>query len=224
MKDDDSSNLKELRDALHFDLEDCREDGSGLVDHPLVRAFVWSREDAVSLNKIYEAKVDLRDQAMMDRDWSAYVELHERPYRLDAFVEIMNVSSDQSYWEMLARFWIDTEYPWQSQTVWKDLWGSNRPAKQFAMSEEEREALSLLSEELTVFRGVGKGNNVEGLSWTLSREKAIWFAQRFKPRLGNGRLITATANKQDVHAFLNSRKEQEVIVDKFSITSDEKVA
>jgi hypothetical protein len=43
------------------------------------------------------------------------------------------------------------------------------------MRDEPRrcEALSLLPDQLTIYRGVAKGNNVNGLSWTLSRETAM---------------------------------------------------
>jgi hypothetical protein len=225
MRDHEPTYLRELWEALHPDLQDylC-EDESGLVDHPLLRVFVTNLEHATSLNEMYESKSDDRDQAIEDGDWSTYVQLHERPYRLDAFVEIKNDLSDQSYWEMLAGFWMDTEYPWQNQSGWKELWNSGRPKKQFAMSTEEREVLERLPDEFTIYRGVGKGENIEGLSWTLSREKAIWFAQRFGRRNDDGLLITATANKQDVHAFLNGRQEQEVIVERFSIISRDKVS
>jgi hypothetical protein len=222
MKDDNSSYLQELREALHPDLEECLcEDESRLVDHPLMRVFATSLEHAASLNKMYQSKSDDRDQAIEDGDWSTYVQLHERPHRPDAFIEIKDDLSDKSYWELLGEVWMDTEYPWQNQSKWKALWGSGRPEKQFAMSIEEREALALLPDALTIYRGVGKGNNVDGLSWTLSREKAVCFVRRFGPRLGDGLLITATANKQDVHAFLDGRKEQEVIVERLSIISRE---
>jgi hypothetical protein len=117
---------------------------------------------------------------------------------------------------------MDTEFPWQNQSEWKKLWSSSRPEKQFAMSMEEREALALLPDELTIYRGVGQGDNVDGLSWTLSREKAIWFARRFGgDLLITALLITATANKQDVHAFLNGQNEQEIVIDRFATISRE---
>lgn len=218
MKEYESSYLQKIRDALHLDLEEwlCEEETGFIVDHPLVRASVADREYASSLNKMYESKVVRMKRAIKDSDWDTYVKLHERPYRLDAFLEIKEELRDRSYWEMLAEVWMDTECPWQNQSDWA-LWGGDRPQKQCAMSRDDREALALLPNQLTIYRGVAKGNNVNGLSWTLSRETAIWFVRRFR---GDG-LITATAKRQDVHAFLSGRQEQEIVVEHLSITSRE---
>jgi hypothetical protein len=182
-----------------------------------VRAFVADREHATSLNKMYESKVVRMERAIEDSDWDTYVKLHERPYRIDAFLEIKEELGDHPYWVMLADVWMDTECPGQNHSDWKALWGSDRPEKQRAMSREDREALALLPDQLTIYRGVAKGNNVSGLSWTLSRETAIWFVRRFRGDV----LITATAKRQDVHAFLNGRKEQEIVVEQLLITSRE---
>jgi hypothetical protein len=54
------------------------------------------------------------------------------------------------------------------------------------------------------------------MSWTLDREKAIWFANRSVNR-GVPELLTAKAMKRDVHAFKNNRNEQEIVIDKFRI-------
>jgi hypothetical protein len=111
---------------------------------------------------------------------------------------------------------MDTEFPWQNYSDWKALWNSDRSEKQFAMSLEEREALVLMPDELTIYRG-SKRHDVDVLSWILSRETAIKFARRF----GGDHLMTAVAKKHDVHAFLTRREEQEVVVDKFLIKHHE---
>ena len=84
------------------------------------------------------------------------------------------------------------------------------------MSLEERRALALMPDEFTIYRG-SKRDDVDVLSWTLSRETAIKFARRFS----GDRLITAVAKKNDVHAFLARREEQEVVVDKFVVKQQE---
>jgi hypothetical protein len=78
-------------------------------------------------------------------------------------------------------------------------------------------------DRLTIYRGIGHVKGRNGLSWTLDREKAIWFARRFVGvRSGRSSLLTARAYKSDVHALLLGRKEQEVVIDKFQITAIEK--
>lgn len=66
-----------------------------------------------------------------------------------------------------------------------------------------------LPEKVKIYRGLGSKSRRDGISWTLSKEKAEWFATRFKD---NGEVLTAEANKSDILAFLNGRNEQEIII------------
>jgi hypothetical protein len=217
MIDDKFSDVRPIQDELHSDLEDFLFE-DGLIDHELLRVSVTDRNRVVSVNAMYLAKVAHSDQALREGDWNSYIWLRERPYRLGAFVDIMNKRSDQSYWELLAEVWIDCENVWQDLSRWKYLWNNGRSGKQFAMSVAEREVLALLPNKLIIYRGCHHCN-VEGLSWTLDREKAIWFARRFQGEL----LITATVNKQDVHAIRNDREEQEVIAERVLVMSRDKI-
>ncbi len=53
------------------------------------------------------------------------------------------------------------------------------------------------------------------MSWTLDRNKAVWFAQRYSvlTELGAPKLAEATVRKRDILAYFNGRKEKEVVVD-----------
>jgi hypothetical protein len=211
---------KMLEEELDSDLAEClSEDNPGFVDHQLIRDRVNNREEAVKLNALYQSKLLRLEQAYKESDWGGYVFEHVRPYRIDIFKDIERKLNDQYYWELLAEVWIDCENIWQNKDEWRDLWNNGRPQKQFAMVPEERETLERLPNELRIYRGIRDADNIDGLSWTLSREKAIWFARRFR---GNF-LLTARANKVDVHAFLDRRKEQEIIVDRYAIISREQL-
>ena len=51
------------------------------------------------------------------------------------------------------------------------------------MEQEERKALAALPDRLTIYRGVHiKKGTLRGLSWTLDRERAEWFANRWAKR------------------------------------------
>ena len=71
----------------------------------------------------------------------------------------------------------------------------------------------------TIFRGVagrGRARRVRGFSWTASREKAEWFAERFAKELPelsvDPAVFQVTVGVDDVLAYSNERKEQEFIV------------
>ena len=51
--------------------------------------------------------------------------------------------------------------------------------KQYLMNEEDLKVFDSLSNQVTIYRGVRDKAGMYELSWTLSLEKARWFANRF---------------------------------------------
>src|SRR5258705_147764 len=88
------------------------------------------------------------------------------------------------------------------------------------MTEQERSFLAGLPEEITIYRGFNGGHG-EGMSWTLDRDKAIWFAKRFRSAPA---LATALAIRGDVHAFFSGRNEFEIVIDKVELLRREDIA
>ena len=67
-----------------------------------------------------------------------------------------------------------------------------------------------LPETITVYRGLQRNASTEALSWTLDKNVAEWFANRFD---NNGEVIKATINKKYIFAYINGRGEKEVVLD-----------
>jgi len=79
------------------------------------------------------------------------------------------------------------------------------------MEQEERKALAALPDRLTIYRGVHiKKGTLRGLSWTLDRERAEWFANRWAKR--RPYLVQAQVLKSDVRAHFLDRGEAEIVV------------
>lgn len=80
------------------------------------------------------------------------------------------------------------------------------------MDEEELQAYERLPDTATVYRGVTPYNAkmVKGLSWTLDRDTAEWFARRYG---SDGQVYQAQIEKAHIHAVFLGRNEAEVIVD-----------
>jgi hypothetical protein len=64
---------------------------------------------------------------------------------------------------------------------------------------------------LTIYRGVSPGARIKGMSWTLDRERAGWFAKRLEVLYGPGTVYVADVAPTGVLAYF--AKEQEVVVD-----------
>ena len=65
---------------------------------------------------------------------------------------------------------------------------------------------------ITIYRGV-KVNNYRGLSWTVDKSVAEWFARRFGHDGDKCYVFTGTINKKDIIALFSSRNEKEVVCD-----------
>jgi hypothetical protein len=193
---------------LHPDLVPYVSDGplGKQLRHPLVYQIGmmgngWA--NAYYLQKIGDVK-----KALQNKKYDSYVWLHERPYRIEAFKEIEHLLSDTAYWKLVADIWTDTENQWQNYKEWKDLIGSKRSNRHYMMTEEEDNLLRSLADEVTIYRGCQKGINEDGLSWTLDKSKAQFFANRFGKK---GIILERKIPKSDIIAVLTGRNEAEVI-------------
>ena len=194
--------------ALHPDLAPYIEEGvlGRQLRHPLVYQIpIWSNANA---NAFYEHKVQSVKDALANKNYSSYIFLHERPYRLEAFTLIQSKLTDTQYWKLLSEIWTDTENQWQGLTKWKQLLESPRPNRHYLMNEEEFNLLQSLSDEITIYRGCEPGLNENGLSWTLNKKKAEFFAKRFGK---DGIILEKQISKSSVIAYLNGRGESEII-------------
>jgi hypothetical protein len=79
------------------------------------------------------------------------------------------------------------------------------------MDEEELAKFELLPDVVTIYRGCGRGVNMDGISWSLDKEIASKFPTYHRYRVKHPVLITATVKKSKIIALKLDRKEQEVI-------------
>lgn len=63
---------------------------------------------------------------------------------------------------------------------------------------------------ITIYRGV-KENDYKGLSWTIDKNTAIWFAKRFSNV--DCYVFTGQLKKKDIIAYFNNRDEAEIVCD-----------
>lgn len=211
------------REQLHPELAEYLEETSiGLrLNHPLVSHWGVDPERAAIENRWHRETLKRVHEAHEKRDWSSFVFLHTRPYRLDAFIEIVNELPNRDFWSILSNVWTDSENIWQHQDDWCMLWNEGRSYKRFAMNPEERKAFKRLPNELVIYRGADEEDAADGMSWTLDRDKAIWFARRRLHLKHRPVLVKAYARKSDAHALLLGRNENEVVIDQFEIVATE---
>lgn len=123
----------------------------------------------------------------------------------------------RAYWSAddfaiaLSEAWVEEENPNGDINVPVSLsekWFKKAP-KELLMNLDEYETYISLPDSFTVYRGVGRGRNPEGMSWTDNLDSAKWFASRFGD---DGYVIRGIVNKSDVLAYFSRRNECEVVI------------
>ena len=184
-----------------------------IIRHPLVM-WIGPVVDVELINRLLENKKQATKDSLDKCNWSQFIYLHERPYRLDALHYVLTTYEDEiddnTYWSLASDVWIDTENAWQNIGSWTELFGSDRASQHSLMNEEELQLFTSLPDTLTIYRGCRKDVNEEGLSWTLDRSRAQWFADRHGH--DDRTLLTREINKSEVIAVFTRRGEEEVIV------------
>ncbi len=195
-----------------------------ILSHPLFSSSAYMDEDNNLKNVTYEnfnEVVELHIKRLKDivenekriGDKIVKFLIHiNKPYRLEFFNLLKEkIETKTTYNELLYWIWCDTEFPHQI--------GINKAVLLFKNSKfdiklfsdkEDFEFYNNLNEKIIIYRGLqGKDAKIRGLSWSLNKEKAIWFANRFKQK---GNLYQAEINKRDIYAYTNSMGEEEIII------------
>lgn len=93
--------------------------------------------------------------------------------------------------------------------------------KLYMMDESEIKVYNELPENIVIYRGVGNKKYKNGMSWTLNKEKAIWFSGRFN--FDDKHVYQGIVSKQDVLVYTDQCNEQEIIVDPKKVKNIEEI-
>lgn len=203
---------------LHSDLIPHAVDG--MIHHPLLIQLLPA--DFTYINRLYSQKLEKLEQAEADCDWSKYVTLHEKPYRLNALIAATGKGlgdSPDEFWTLLSSVWRGSENIYQYQAEWRLLWRSPIEGRQACMSAEEAETFRSLPKQIEVWRGANYKNSIAGLSWTLNPRKAAWYARRFCSNHRSPFVARGYVSKRDVFAYFGGRDGNEIVTTQVSVIS-----
>lgn len=189
----------------------------GWIHHPLYISPFHVKELNGMANQALAQKRAALEEALNTGNWMKYVILHERPYRLDAFLLIDgDVDDDADYWSLVSDIWTDSENIFQHLTEWLDIFDADNPRgdRERIMHQSERDALARMDPVIRIYRGSHRPFPIDrqGLSWTLDREKAEWFSTRLMgTREAYPRVLTGTIMRDNVIAYFTDRGEEEIV-------------
>ena len=212
--EDNQSKVEELVPELEMYVEDT--DIGKCLRHPLVIISPYSDHFAKQANSVFKNKTRRIQTALKQKRWEPIIWMHERPYRLWAFSQFNKVMTPEQYWTILRSIWTDHEFPSVEKNLWLSMFEATNKSKRKLMTGEERRSLNRLPKVVDIYRGYdGKHGSPLGLSWTLSKDKAIWFADRFG---GEEPIVaSATCKQESIIALFKGRKEEEVIINPLEV-------
>lgn len=219
-KGDESKDMIEMQyPALLPELQKCLK--GGWIKHKFLTTGICHPVSNAILNEMVVERQEAYKQFLADKKFRSAIGIVEKPFQLDCFMnEIRHLCSDKEYWEILSAVYTLKNTISDYLSEWLILFRDSRPGKEYFMNEEEREFFKKLPERLTIYRGcfINKKykyrdlpSNEGGISYTLSKEKAEWYAKRFIALGGKAFIIKKTVNKSDCFAYLNGREEEEII-------------
>ena len=245
MQKDRLQELLNTKEDLHPDLAECIEDAGFMVfvKHPLVVTTYFEMQNAF-LNAQYENKKKAVAEAELTKNWETYIWLHERPFRLDAFLSIRHHLGPKRYFRLLREVWTDSENPSVNKDIWlmlfnnpdivefpKDFIKASR--SRYLMTPAERKVkvklriqhmgVSAVRKPTRIYRGyhddgTGDIDGTDGLSWTLSYEKAEWFSTRLMVRGDTAMVVHGECDPDDMIGYFQDRGEDEVVIDPDKVT------
>ena len=113
---------------------------------------------------------------------SRLIRLIRKPYLLGFFKYICNALSEEDFAETLGDIWCDTETPSDETNAShsdKVRW-FKMANKKYLMTDKEYEVFLNLPDKIILYRGCRKPEKEHGMSWTLNKDKAEWFARRYE--------------------------------------------
>jgi hypothetical protein len=168
-------------------------------------------EHCAAIHEEIDSKEAQAAELLEKRDWVNLFLNLSRPFRLSKFLEWEHLFSDRDYWKRLKEVYTDAEGTWVNRDIWLAHFTSARPQREYLMSNDEWTRLAEMPHSFPVYRGFG-GKHGLSISWTFDRDKAVWFANRFKA-LGKPKLTSGTIQRSKVLALFLGRDESEIVAD-----------
>tara|TARA_B100002019_G_C21255291_1_gene593450 strand:+ start:1410 stop:1847 length:438 start_codon:yes stop_codon:yes gene_type:complete len=125
----------------------------------------------------------------------------------DKLFYLQNILSEQEYVNVVKDWYTQTEIVYQNLQLWIDTFKSIKNTK-LLMDYDELNYFNNLPKKIVIYRG---GVSKRGISWTLNKDIAEWFANRFRAINKGGQLFEKKVYKNDCIAYFNDREEEEII-------------
>lgn len=138
--------------------------------------------------------------------------------RFETFLKIKDQLKGPEYWYNLRVAYTNSDNLFRYSEEIKECFLSNEPGVNSLMTQKDLIFFENLPEEIIVYRGMSEQELMSGrfgISWTLKKEVADFFANTYLRNFDTKSLIKVVhkmnINKNDVIAFINESNEFEIL-------------
>lgn len=230
MKTTNLNKIKDLSKVLFLAVPVTTTEIPFIIQHPFASNNLYvSVKETQDNPKIYDItkedgyeifKQETFEKIDMCKDLFEIIMLLNKSYYMTFFKIINRDLSEEDFSKLLCEFYTLQEWPNIDVNVSRKVLISyfKKANKKYLMTDDEYKKFEELKNNtsLTVYRGISHIGKPNGLSWTVDKNKAIWFAKRFSSNEANPKLCTMTIkNPNAILAYFDGRGEKEVIIDTF---------
>jgi hypothetical protein len=138
--------------------------------------------------------------------------------RFKTFTTYIPILKGKNYWYALRNSYEMSDNLYELSGLVKASFLKDEPFREYLMNTKERNYLKGLPETMKIFRGMTEKelkSKSFGISWTLKKEVAEFFINEYQRNYSTNNLKKVVheiiINKNQILAFLNDRKEFEII-------------
>ncbi len=174
--------LHERYEPLRPELHDYLQQTSVgyFIRHPFCNEEVHDLDRCALIHHLIDRQEAKADACFESGDWEGYLGCVDINLQPEWFAKDAYLFPDDRYWMTLSRVYDNLMLKHRHKALFDELFRSPRPGRENLMSPDEQRVFTHLPEVLTVYRGYDDElyweEAAEGISWTLDRRSAIWFA------------------------------------------------
>lgn len=138
--------------------------------------------------------------------------------RWQVFLALSPILEGRLYWQALGIAYIASDNLYHYRHDVRFAFLKCEPEREQLMTKQERDYLAALPDQITIYRGMTREELSQksfGISWTLKREQAEFFANEYPRNYATNHLERVVheliINKSEVIAFFNGAAEFEII-------------
>ena len=203
----DLKGVKDITRVLLYVEPECDERFPFIVHHPFFsNSISFDGEMFDIFDDIDRARKPYDD--MIDRadGLCSLLMLIRDPYKMLWFsMAAPSIGDPEQYADILKDCWVSEEWPNRDVNVDMDWM-----VRLFRGADRALMVPEWFPESMRVYRGVNMGGSPYGMSWTVVRDIARWFADRFGD---DGEVYELEVPRENVLAYIEERGENEVVVD-----------